>query len=111
MATAQEDHKGQSKTQGRGDVNDDGNDEEELQHKDGGGDFAEEEEADHWPNGVRRRRRETGELPEEAALDKAADGDEEFVAEVELPIAVEEAAEVEVEDLRLHGGDYDDLGL
>jgi hypothetical protein len=51
---------------------------------------------------------EIGELPEEGALDQAADGDEELVAEVELPVAVEEAAEAE--DVGLHGGDYDDFG-
>ena len=49
-----------------------------------------------------------GELPEEAAFDEAADGDEEFVAEVELPISVLEATEIE--DVSLHGRDNDDLG-
>jgi hypothetical protein len=72
-----------------------------------GGDFAEEEEADHWPNSDGCGRRETGQLPEEATLDQRADGDEELVAEVELPVAVQEAAEAE--DVGLHGGDYDDF--
>ena len=46
-------------------------------------------------------------MPEDGGLDEAADGDEELVAEVELPVAVEEAAEAE--DVGLHGRDYDDL--
>jgi hypothetical protein len=88
-------------------MNDDGNHEEELQHEDGSDDFAEEEDGDYRPNGAGCGRGETGQLPEEGALDQAADGDEEFVAEVELPVAVEEAAEAE--DMGLHGGDYGDL--
>jgi hypothetical protein len=88
-------------------VNDDGDKEEELQHEDGSGDFAEEEEADHWPNRAGGGGREIGQLPEEATLDQAADGDEEFVAKVQLPVAVEEAPEAE--DVGLHGGDYDNL--
>jgi hypothetical protein len=57
------DGEGQCQAEGRCDVDDDGDDEEELQHEDGGGDFAEEEEADHWSNGAGYGRRETGQLP------------------------------------------------
>ena len=46
-------------------------------------------------------------MPEDGGFDEAGDGDEELVAEVELPVAVEIAAEAE--DVGLHGGDYDDL--
>ena len=88
-------------------MDDDGDDEEELQHEDGGGDFAEEEEADHWPNRAGCGGRKIGQLPEEATLDQAADGDEEFIAKVQLPVAVEEAAEAE--DVGLHDAYYDDL--
>jgi hypothetical protein len=46
-------------------------------------------------------------LPEDGALDEAGDGDEELVAEVELPVRVEESAEAK--DVGLHGGDDHDL--
>jgi hypothetical protein len=86
-------------------VDDDGDDEEELQHEDGGGYFAEEEDEDDGADGEGGG--EAGELPEDGALDEAGDGDKEFVAEVELPVGVEESSEAE--DVGLHGGDDDDL--